>query len=334
MIDLSLVWVAIIGLGVLIYVILDGFDLGIGILFPFIKNSDERDVMMNTVAPVWDGNETWMVLGGASLYAAFPLVYSTVLSALYLPITLMVVALIFRGVAFEFRFKANRTKYLWDHAFIWGSILSSLLQGILLGAFIQGIETTNGIFSGHSMDWLTPFSILTGFGVLVMYAALGCGWLILKTEKNLQHCMFQLMPKLIWVLLIVFAGISLYTPMTHPEIATRWFSMPNLLYFSPVPILVIAFVILILRACKKQNDFKPFIYTLALVFLAFTGFVISLYPHIIPPSVTIWEAAAPRSSQMFALIGALILIPIIIAYTILSYWVFRDKVRLGDEGYH
>ncbi|GAA5006345.1 cytochrome d ubiquinol oxidase subunit II [Acinetobacter puyangensis] len=334
MIDLSLVWVAIIGLGVLIYVILDGFDLGIGILFPFVKSSDERDVMMNTVAPVWDGNETWMVLGGASLYAAFPLVYSTVLSALYLPITLMVVALIFRGVAFEFRFKANRTKYLWDQAFIWGSILSSLLQGILLGAFIQGIETTNGIFSGHSMDWLTPFSIFTGFGVLVMYAALGCGWLILKTEKNLQHCMFQLMPKLIWVLLIVFAGISLYTPMTHPEIATRWFSMPNLLYFSPVPILVIAFVILILRACKKQNDFKPFIYTLALVFLAFTGFVISLYPHIIPPSVTIWEAAAPRSSQMFALIGALILIPIIIAYTILSYWVFRDKVRLGDEGYH
>ncbi|KAA8731469.1 cytochrome d ubiquinol oxidase subunit II [Acinetobacter qingfengensis] len=334
MIDLSLVWVAIIGLGVLIYIILDGFDLGIGILFPFIKNSDERDVMMNTVAPVWDGNETWMVLGGAGLFAAFPLVYSTVLSALYLPIMLMVIALIFRGVAFEFRFKAHRTKYLWDQAFIWGSILSSFLQGILLGAFIQGIETTHGIFSGHAMDWLTPFSIFTGFGVLVMYAALGCGWLILKTEKNLQQRMFQLMPKLIWVLLIVFGGVSLYTPVTHPEIAMRWFSMPNLLYFSPVPILVIAFVILILMACKKQNDVKPFIYTLALVFLAFTGFVISLYPYIIPPSVTIWEAAAPRSSQMFALIGAVILIPIIIAYTILSYWVFRDKVRLGDEGYH
>lgn len=334
MIDLSLIWVGIIGLGVFIYVILDGFDLGIGILFPFIKSSEERDVMMNTVAPVWDGNETWMVLGGAGLYAAFPLVYSTVLSAFYLPIMLMVIALIFRGVAFEFRFKANRTKYFWDHAFIWGSILASFLQGVLLGAFIQGIETRNGIFAGHAMDWLTPFSIFTGFGVLVMYAALGCGWLILKTEKDLQQLMFKLMPKLIWILLIIFGAVSLYTPLHHSEIAARWFAMPNLLYFSPVPILVVVCVGLTLIACKKQNELKPFLYTLMLVFLAFTGFVISLYPYIIPPSVTIWEAAAPRSSQMFALVGAVILIPIIITYTILSYWIFRDKVRVGDEGYH
>lgn len=334
MIDLSLVWVGIIGLGVLIYVILDGFDLGIGILFPFIKSSEERDVMMNTVAPVWDGNETWMVLGGAGLYAAFPLVYSTVLSALYFPIILMVVALIFRGVAFEFRFKANRTKYLWDQAFIWGSILSSFLQGVILGAFIQGIETTNGVFSGHAMDWLTPFSIFTGFGVLIMYATLGCGWLILKTEQSLQQTMFALMPKLIVILFVVFGAVSLYTPFTHPFIADRWFAMPNLLYFSPVPILVLLFTALILRACKQRNDVKPFVYTLALVFLAFTGFVISLYPYIIPPSVTIWEASAPYSSLLFTLVGAVILIPIIIAYTILSYWVFRDKVRVGDQGYH
>lgn len=334
MIDLSLVWVGIIGLGVLIYVILDGFDLGIGILFPFIRSSEERDVMMNTVAPVWDGNETWMVLGGAGLYAAFPLVYSTVLSALYIPISLMVVALIFRGVAFEFRFKARRTKYLWDQAFIWGSILSSFFQGVILGAYIQGIKTTNGIFSGHALDWLTPFSIFTGFGVLAMYATLGCGWLILKTDHELQQKIYRLMPRLVWLLLFVFAAVSIYTPLTHPDIAMRWFSLPNLLYFSPVPILVLLFVILILAACKKQQDVKPFIYTLALVFLAFSGFVISLYPYIIPPSVTIWEAASSRSSQLFTLIGALILIPIIIGYTMMSYWVFRDKVRIGDEGYH
>ncbi len=334
MIDLSLIWVGIIGLGVLIYVIMDGFDLGIGILFPFIQSSDERDVMMNTVAPVWDGNETWMVLGGAGLYAAFPLVYSTVLSALYLPIIFMVIALIFRGVAFEFRFKANRTKPLWDQAFIWGSIFASFFQGMILGAYIQGIQTTHGIFSGHALDWLTPFSIFTGFGVLAMYAALGCGWLILKTDHDLRQKMYQLMPKLIWVLLITFGAVSIYTPLTHPEIAARWFSLPNLFYFSPVPILVCVFVTLIFTACKKQQDHKPFVYTLALVFLAFTGFVISLYPYIIPPSVTIWDAASPRSSQIFALVGAVILIPIIIVYTIMSYWVFRDKVRIGDEGYH
>ncbi len=334
MIDLSLVWVGIIGLGVLIYVIMDGFDLGIGILFPFIQNSEERDVMMNTVAPVWDGNETWMVLGGAGLYATFPLVYSTVLSALYLPMIFMVIALIFRGVAFEFRFKANRTKPLWDQAFIWGSISASFFQGMILGAYIQGIQTTHGVFSGHALDWLTPFSIFTGFGVLAMYAALGCGWLILKTDHDLRQKMYQLMPKLIWVLLITFGAVSIYTPLTHPEIAARWFSLPNLFYFSPVPILVLVFVTLIFSACKKQQDHKPFVYTLALVFLAFTGFVISLYPYIIPPSVTIWDAASPRSSQMFALVGALILIPIIIIYTIMSYWVFRDKVRVGDDGYH
>lgn len=334
MIDLVLFWVGIIGLGVLIYVILDGFDLGIGILFPFIKDHQEHDVMMNTVAPVWDGNETWMVLGGAGLYAAFPLVYSTVLSALYLPITFMVVALIFRGVAFEFRFKATRTKYLWDQAFIWGSILSSFFQGVILGAYIQGIETTNGIYSGGGWDWLTPFSIFSGIGVVAMYATLGCGWLIMKTDAKLQKQMYKFMPKLLIALLLIFAGVSLYTPMTHPEIADRWFSLPNFLYFSPVPVLVLIFVGLILKSCNQKHDSKPFIYTLALVFLAFTGFVISLWPNIIPPSVTIWQAAAPESSLKFTLVGAVILIPIIIAYTFLSYWVFRDKVRVGDEGYH
>ncbi|MCH4243039.1 cytochrome d ubiquinol oxidase subunit II [Acinetobacter gerneri] len=334
MIDLVLVWVGIIGLGVLIYVILDGFDLGIGILFPLIKDHQERDVMMNTVAPVWDGNETWMVLGGAGLYAAFPLVYSSVLSALYLPIIFMVVALIFRGVAFEFRFKATRTKYLWDQAFIWGSILSSFFQGVILGAYIQGIETTNGIYSGGGWDWLTPFSIFSGIGVVIMYATLGCGWLIMKTDAKLQKQMYKFMPKLLIALLLIFAGVCLYTSMTHPNIADRWFSLPNFLYFSPVPVLVLIFVGLILKSCNQKHDNKPFIYTLILVFLAFTGFVISLWPNIIPPSVTIWQAAAPESSLKFTLVGAVILIPIIIAYTFLSYWVFRDKVRIGDEGYH
>ncbi|NHB57464.1 cytochrome d ubiquinol oxidase subunit II [Acinetobacter shaoyimingii] len=335
MIDLSLIWVVIIAVGVFIYVVLDGFDLGIGILFPLFKQQQERDVLMNTVAPVWDGNETWMVLGGAALYAAFPMVYATVLSALYLPIILMVIALIFRGVAFEFRFKASdRSRHFWDKAFISGSVLASFLQGVILGAYIQGIKVENHVYVGGGFDWLTPFSLFTGFAVIILYAALGCGWLIFKTDHDLQDRMYQLMPKLIIILFLTFAAVSLYTPLQHPEIAERWFSQPHIFYFSPVPILVVLFTFLVLRACKKRDELSPFIWSLALVFLAYTGFMISLWPYIIPPSVTIWEAAAPESSQLFALIGALILIPIILIYTGLSYWVFRDKVRMGDEGYH
>jgi cytochrome d ubiquinol oxidase subunit II len=275
-----------------------------------------------------------MVLGGAGLFAAFPIVYSAVLSALYLPIILMVIALIFRGVAFEFRFKANRTKHLWDAAFIGGSVLSSFLQGVILGAYIQGIHIIDGRYAGGGLDWLTPFSLFTGLGVVVVYAALGCGWLIMKTDDLLQSSMYRLMPKLIIALLLIFAAVSIYTPLAHPMIAERWFKQPQLLYFSPVPILVLVFTYLTIKACQKRHESMPFLYTLALVFLAYTGFLISIFPYVIPPSVTIWDAAAPANSQLFALIGALILIPIIIIYTIMAYWVFRDKVRVGDEGYH
>lgn len=334
MIDLSLIWIVIIALGVFIYVVLDGFDLGIGILFPFLKGQQERDVMMNTVAPVWDGNETWMVLGGAALFAAFPMVYAVVLSALYMPITLMVIALIFRGVAFEFRFKANTSKHWWDKAFIGGSIFASFLQGVILGAYIQGIPVVDGRYAGGGLDWLTPFSMFTGVGVVVLYAALGCAWLIFKTETHIQDKMYELMPKLIIALLVIFGCVSIYTPLAHPEIAARWFDSQHMWYFSPVPVLVIIFTYLSLKACKQRLELSPFIYMLALLFLAYTGFIISLWPYVIPPSVTIWDAASPESSQLFALIGALLLIPVILMYTALSYWVFRDKVRIGDEGYH
>ena len=301
MIDLSLIWIVIIAIGVFIYIVLDGFDLGIGILFPFIKDQQERDVMMNTVAPVWDGNETWMVLGGAGLFAAFPMVYAAVLSAFYMPIILMVIALIFRGVAFEFRFKANRTKHLWDAAFIGGSVLSSFLQGVILGAYIQGIHIVDGRYAGGGLDWLTPFSLFTGVGVVVVYAALGCGWLIMKTDDRLQISMYNLMPKLIIGLLLIFASVSIYTPLAHPMIAERWFTQPQILYFSPVPILVLVFTYLTIKACQKRQESMPFLYTLALVFLAYTGFLISIFPYIIPPSVTIWDAAAPAKFEQIVL---------------------------------
>nr|WP_294865325.1 cytochrome d ubiquinol oxidase subunit II [uncultured Pseudogulbenkiania sp.] len=334
MLDLSLIWAGIIALGVFIYVMLDGFDLGIGILFPFFPNESERDVMMNTVAPVWDGNETWLVLGGAGLFAAFPVVYSAVLSALYLPLILMLVGLIFRGVAFEIRAKSNRTRHWWDLAFIAGSAGATFFQGVALGAYIQGIPVVNREFAGGGFDWLSPFSLFTGLGLLVTYAVLGCGWLIIKTEGELQRKMFVLMRPLTALLLVMIALVSLATLLVDPAIAGRWFSLPNLFYLMPVPVAVGVCVWGIFHVVNQRWEKAPYFLSLTITALGYIGFLISIWPHMIPPSVTLWEAAAPHSSQAFALVGALIIIPIILVYTALGYWVFRGKVRAGDGGYH
>ncbi|MDN0085271.1 cytochrome d ubiquinol oxidase subunit II [Crenobacter sp. SG2305] len=334
MLDLSLIWAGIIALGVFIYVMLDGFDLGIGLLFPLFAEERERDVMMNTVAPVWDGNETWLVLGGAGLFAAFPVVYGAVLSALYLPLILMLVGLIFRGVAFEIRTKANRTRHLWDLAFIAGSATATFFQGVALGSYIQGIPVVNREFAGGGFDWLNAFSLFTGLGLLATYAVLGCGWLIIKTDGNLQRKMFALMRPLTALLLLMIALVSLWTPLVDPAIAQRWFSRPNLFYFLPLPMAVVLCAWLIFRAVKRGQEKAPYFLALVIAALGYIGFLISIWPHLIPPSVTLWQAAAPRSSQAFALVGALVIIPVILVYTALGYWVFRGKVREGDSGYH
>lgn len=239
MLDLPLIWAAIIALGVWMYVVLDGFDLGVGIIFPFFPDDTDRQVMMNSVAPVWDGNETWMVLGGAGLFAAFPVVYSAVFPALYLPLVLMLVGLILRGVAFEIRARSRRSRPLWDLAFSGGSILATFCQGVALGAFIQGIRVVDREFAGGPFDWLTAFSLFTGFGLLATFAMLGCGWLVFKTEGELQRRMRRLMPAFNLVLLAVIAGVSLWTPLIQPTIAERWFG-PALAWLWPVPLAVLA----------------------------------------------------------------------------------------------
>ncbi len=333
-IDLSLIWAVIILFGIMMYVIMDGFDLGIGILFPFIRSKEDRDIMMNTVAPVWDGNETWLVLGGAGLLAAFPLAYAVILSAFYLPLIFMLLGLIFRGVAFEFRFKATPGKrHIWDKAFIGGSIAATFFQGVTLGGFLQGIEVTERAFSGSALGWVTPFALFTGVGLVVGYALLGATWLVYKTEGSLQRRLVQLARPLTWALLAVIVVISLWTPLAQPEIAQRWFSFPNIIWFSPVPVLVVVVTWALLRSLHPQAHGLPFVLTLCLVFLAYSGLGISLFPYIIPPSITIWEAAGPPQSQGFALVGALFIIPIILMYTAFSYYVFRGKVVRG-EGYH
>ncbi|AZC31841.1 Cytochrome d ubiquinol oxidase subunit II [Pseudomonas chlororaphis subsp. piscium] len=333
-IDLPLIWAVVIIFGIMMYVIMDGFDLGIGILFPFIKNHSDRDVMMNTVAPVWDGNETWLVLGGAALLGAFPLAYSVVLSALYLPLIFMLFGLIFRGVAFEFRFKAKEDKrHIWDKAFIAGSLVATFFQGVALGAFIDGIPVVNRQFAGGGLDWLTPFSLFCGVALIVAYALLGCTWLIMKTEGKLQEQMQDLARPLVLVLLAVIAIVSIWTPVTHPEIASRWFTLPNLFWFLPVPILVLVTTWGLFKAVARNAHYTPFLLTLVLIFLGYSGLGISLWPNIVPPSISIWDAASPPQSQGFLLVGTLFIIPFILGYTFWSYYVFRGKVT-HEDGYH
>ena len=333
-IDLPLIWAVIILFGVMMYVIMDGFDLGIALLFPFTPAKADRDVMMNTVAPVWDGNETWLVLGGAGLLAAFPLAYSVVLTAFYMPIILMLLGLIFRGVAFEFRFKSSdERRHWWDKAFIGGSAVATFFQGVVLGALIGGVKVANGVFAGGPFDWLTPFALFTGLGLLVAFALLGCTWLIVKTAGELQAHMKVLARPLTWALLAVIVAISLWTPLTNAAIARRWFSVPNIYWLSPVPILVAITFWQLLKSIRGETHVGPFLLTLCLVFLGYAGLGISVWPHVVPPSMTIWDAAGPPQSLGFALVGALLVIPIILMYTALGYYVFRGKVD-ASQGYH
>jgi cytochrome d ubiquinol oxidase subunit II len=333
-IDLPVIWAVIIAFGLMMYVVMDGFDLGIGILFPFIRNRVDRDVMVNTVAPVWDGNETWLVLGGSALLAAFPFAYSVLLSALYVPVLLMLAGLIWRGVAFEFRFKADDAhKPFWDKAFVWGSYIATFSQGVMLGAFINGFKVTGVSYSGGSFDWLTPFSLFTGAGLVVAYALLGATWLILKTEGELQRRLKVLARPTVLVLLAVIVVVSVWTPLAHPSIAARWFSFPNIVIFSPVPLLVFATTWLMIRVLREETHASPFLLALLLLFLGYSGFAISVWPNVIPPAISIRQAAGPPESMGFALVGALFVIPFVLAYTVMSYYVFRGKVR-PDEGYH
>lgn len=332
--DLSLIWAIIILFGIMMYIIMDGFDLGIGILYPFFKDKGDRDLMMNTVAPVWDGNETWLVLGGAGLLAAFPLAYSVILSAFALPLLFMLMALICRGVAFEFRFKATDSeRHFWDKAFLCGSIAATFFQGMTLGAYLQGIKVVNHAYAGGALDWVSPFSIFTGLGLLVTYALLGSSWLIFKTSGELQATCYKLSQRISIGLFIIIILISIWTPLMDSRIAARWFSMPNILWLSPVPLLVTFFFYRLQTALKAKSEVTPFMYTLGLVLLGYVGLGISIWPNIIPPDISIQAAAAPQPSQLFALVGALVIIPVILVYTAWGYYVFRGKVKPG-ESYH
>jgi cytochrome bd ubiquinol oxidase subunit II len=332
-VDLPVIWAGVIAFAVLAYVIVDGFDLGVGILFPFLKGEHDRDVAMNSIAPVWDGNETWLVLGGGGLYAAFPLAYAVVLPALYAPLIAMLLGLVFRGVAFEFRWRTERGRFLWDWAFAGGSTLVALCQGIALGAFVQGIKVSGRAYGGGWYDWLAPFSVVTGVALVVGYALLGATWLVMKTTGELQAHARRLAVASGAGTVALIGIVSLWTPFLNPVFMSRWFAFPAIVYVLPIPLAVAAAAGLLFLGLRGGRDAQPFVAALALFVLSYIGLGISLYPEIVPPSITIWQAAAPDKSLGFLLVGTLILVPIIIAYMAHAYWVFRGKVDVAS-GYH
>lgn len=331
--DLALIWAGLIAFAVLAYVLLDGFDLGIGILFPFLKDRDERHLAMNTIAPVWDGNETWLVLGGGGLFAVFPLAYAILMPALYPLIIAMLLGLIFRGVAFEFVHRTKRMQAFWEFGFWGGSLIAAIAQGMALGAMVQGIAVDGRAYSGGNWDWLTPFTALTALALVVGYAMLGATWLILKTEgETLARARRFAMP--LGAALIALIGVvSLITPFLHPEYLARWFGWPSGAWSAIVPVLLALAIWQLWTGLRNRDHLRPFLATVGLFVLSYIGLGVSFYPNLIPPALTIAKAAAPESSLRFLLVGAAVLIPMILSYTAYSYWVFRGKVHPGD-GYH
>ncbi len=329
---LPLVWGAILALAVFLYVLLGGYDLGLGVLFPLAPTHQDRDAMMSSVSPFWDGNETWLVLGGGGLLAAFPLAYSVMLPALYIPIILMLIGLILRGVAFEFRFKSSRHRWMWDWAFTLGSIVAALMQGVVMGAFVHGFNVVNNKFAGGPFDWLTPFSAVTAIALLSGYVLLSAGWLIMKSDEALRAWAYDIAR----YALIIVAGFilifSLWTPFLHPEIAARWFTPANMVMLSPVPLATLAALAGIWIALQRKWRYAPFLFSVVIFLLCYTGLAVSLFPYIIPPKITLWQAAAAPELQLFMLYGAIPILPIILGYTAYSYYVFWEASE--HDTYH
>jgi cytochrome d ubiquinol oxidase subunit II len=327
------IWTLILGVGVFLYVALDGFDLGVGMLYNFAPTREDRNLIMNSIAPIWDGNETWLILGIVGLYAAFPVAFAIIIPAVYFPVLIMLLALIFRGLAFEFRFRDAQHRTFWDHGFAIGSTLAAFAQGLVLGSFIQGFDVDGRRFAGGSFDCFTPFTIVVGLCLVAGYSLLGAGWLIIKTEGELQGWARSLGRRSLVATAVAIVVVSIWTPLSDREIAGRWFGWPNIAYLAPVPIIAAALVWYVWRSLGNRSNFGPFVGSLALFVMSYLGIAISLWPFIVPRHYTLEQAAASPSTQAFLLIGTLFLLPVILVYTAWSYWVFRGKVR-ADVGYH
>jgi cytochrome bd ubiquinol oxidase subunit II len=325
--DLVPVWTLLLAFTVAYYVLFDGFDLGVGILYRLAPRAAWRPIIMRSILPVWDGNETWLVLGGLGLLGAFPLAFTIIIPAVYFPIIIMLLALVFRGVAFEFRFKSPLAQRFWDAGFSIGSAIATLAQGVVLGTFIQGFNVSGRQFAGSSLDWVSPFAALTAVSLVFGYGLLGAGWLIIKTDGELQAWSRRAARVCLVGVVLAIVAVSIWTALLNERVAHRWFSLPNLFWLLPIPVLTALVAISIWLALDRDSEFWPFLGTVLLFLLSFLGIAVSLWPFIVPYQYTLWQAAADESTQAFLLIGTLLLIPIILVYTAWSYWVFRGKVR-------
>ena len=324
--DLPLIWYGLIITAMFLYVILDGFDLGVGVLFPFAPSDTCRDKMMNSIAPFWDGNETWLILGGGGLFAAFPLAYAIVMPALYIPVILMLLGLIFRGVAFEFRFKATgKSKRIWDYSFHFGSLAAAFMQGMILGGFVQGIEVDGRNFAGGPLDWLSAFSVMTGLALVCGYALLGSTWLIMKTEDTTQEWARKCAAYVLALVALFMGLVSVSMPFMNEGVKNLWFSLPNFIFLLPMPLLSVAAVLLLWYDLHTKREFRPFFLSLGIFLMNYIGLGISLWPWLVPYKINIWQAAAAPESQSLLLIGTVIMLPLVLAYTGYCYYIFRGK---------
>lgn len=330
--DLVHIWVALVGLVIILYVILDGFSLGAGILFLTARDDAQRDVIMGSISPVWDANQTWIVFGGGALFATFPTTYSVLFSALYIPLLTFLFGLIFRGIAFEFRVNA-RKKAVWDRAFSWGSLVAAFAQGLTLGAYISGIKTVDGMFAGGAFDWFSPFSIMVGFALVFGYALLGACYLILKTDGVVKIRAFEQAFRAALFVAGAMILVSIWTPLQNPEIPARWFSPPRVYFIWFFPILGITAFMLLLKSLKRRQEKTPFFFCVLLFISAYVGLQTAVYPYAVLPDITIHQAAAQPETLLFTLWGVLFVLPVVLGYTIYSYWVFRGKVE-SETGYH
>jgi cytochrome d ubiquinol oxidase subunit II len=329
--NLPVVWFVLIATAVLLYVLLDGFDLGVGILFPFAPSDQCRDRMMNSIAPFWDGNETWLVLGGGGLFAAFPLAYAVVMPALYAPVIMMLLGLIFRGVAFEFRFKATgKARRLWDYSFHLGSLVAAFMQGLFLGGLVQGIQVDGRSFAGGPFDWLSAFSVMTGFALVCGYGLLGATWVVMKTDDTTQEWARTCANYLLFSVAVFMALVTLWTPLMNAAVKTLWFSSPNVFMLLPMPLLTAAMFVSIWRDLRHHRELRPFLLSAGLFLMGYIGLAVSLWPYVVPFEITIWQAAAAPESQSLLLVGTVVMLPVVLGYMGYCYYVFRGKV--SSEG--
>jgi cytochrome d ubiquinol oxidase subunit II len=330
--DLVHTWIFLVGLVIILYVILDGFSLGAGILFLTAEDNSQRDTIMGSIAPVWDANQTWIVFGGGALFAAFPTTYAVLFSALYIPLLTFLFGLIFRGVAFEFRVN-SKNKAAWDRAFSWGSLVATFAQGLTLGAYISGIKTVDGSFAGGAFDWFSPFSVMVGVALVFGYSLLGSTYLIMKTDGVVKIRAFEQAYRAVLIVAAFMIVVSIWTPLHNADIPARWFSSPRVYFIWLFPLLGVFAFVSLLRSLKQRREKSPFFFSVLLFFSAYVGLQAAVYPNAVLPDITIHQAASQGKTLLFTLWGVVVVLPVVLAYTIYSYWVFRGKVVEG-EGYH